>query len=156
MPPVSSTVAGEQLGALPDEEGAPAHQVAGGAFLARINVGVGEIAAAQQRGDLQGVDAIVLGLAAMDGLHVEGVPEDELDALLGTEVGDSVPAEQALDRNDESLAVGLEGTQELVSIAGELAVDEGFAVCTQDADIEAAGVEVDATRVNMLFRVESH
>jgi hypothetical protein len=36
-------------------------------------------------GDLVGVDAVVLCLAAVDGLHVEGVAEDELDALPATE-----------------------------------------------------------------------
>jgi hypothetical protein len=92
----------------------------------------------------------------MDGLHVEGVPEDELDALLGAEVGDPVPAEEALDGHDQAFAVGLEDAQEFLSVAGELLVDDGLAVLVEDADIEAASVEVDAAGVNMLFRVESH
>jgi hypothetical protein len=45
---------------LPGEEQAPAQQVAGGAHRSRIDIGVGEIATAQQGGDLVGVDPVVL------------------------------------------------------------------------------------------------
>jgi hypothetical protein len=59
-----------------------------------------------------GVNPVVLGLAAVDRLHVEGVAEDEGDGFLGAEVGEPVPAEDALDADDEVVAVGLDGARE--------------------------------------------
>jgi hypothetical protein len=55
---------------------------------------------AQQPGDLAGVDAIVLRLAAVDGFHVQGVAKHERDVLVGTEIGDPVPGEHALGADD--------------------------------------------------------
>src|SRR6266849_1744151 len=52
----------DELRTLVDEEAAPTQQVACRAFAARIDVGHREHAAAQQTGDLGGVDAIVLDL----------------------------------------------------------------------------------------------
>jgi hypothetical protein len=146
----------EELGALPDEEGASPHEVACGPLLVGIEVAVGEIAAAQQGGDLEGIDAVVLRLPCMDGLHVECVAEDELDAFLFAEVGDPVPAEDALDGDDEVPAVGLEGLEELVGVAGELLVDERAAIFVKNADIHGAGVEVNSAVMSMLLGVESH
>jgi hypothetical protein len=82
--------------------------------------------------------------------------ENKGEALLGAEVGDPVPAEEAFDSDDQVFAVGPEGAQDLLTTAGELLVDEDVAGLIEDAQIEAAGVEVDAAVVNMLFRVESH
>jgi hypothetical protein len=79
------------------------------AGLARaFGVGVGkwEGAAAEQPGDLAGVDAVVLGLAAADGLHVQGVADHEGDALLPAQVGQPVPDEHALDADDQVVAEG--------------------------------------------------
>jgi hypothetical protein len=147
---------GQQLPALPGEEQAPAQQVAGSAHLAGIDIGIGEVATAQQGGDLVGIDSVVLGLAAVDRFHVESVAEDEGDVLFATQVGDPVPAEQALDGDGQVLSVGSKGLQQRLSVTGELTMNEDLALLVQDADIEAAGVEVDTTVVNMLSGVESH
>src|SRR5918999_1350741 len=134
----------------------PAQQVAGGPHLSGVDVSVGEIAAAQQRGDLVGVKPVVLGLAAVDRLHVEGMAEDEGEALLFAQVGHPVPAEEALDGNAQILSVRPEGFDELVAVAGELAVDEGLAGLIEDAEVQAAGVQVNAAVVLVLLGVESH
>ena len=47
----------------------------------------------------------LLGLAPVDRLDVQGVAEDEGNALLGAEVGDPVPGEDAFHRYDDILAV---------------------------------------------------
>jgi hypothetical protein len=36
----------------------------------------------------------------MDGLHVEGMAEDERDVCIGPEVGEAVPGKPAFDRDD--------------------------------------------------------
>ena len=50
------------------------------------------------------VDRVMCGLAAMDGLHGEGMTEDDRDRCIGAEVGEPVPGEQACDRDDASQA----------------------------------------------------
>ena len=72
---------GEQLASLADEVQTPAQQIPGRAHARRVDVGLGQHPAAQQHGDLERVDPVVLGLAAVDRLHVERVAEHEGDAL---------------------------------------------------------------------------
>ncbi len=45
------------------------------------------------------VDAIVLGFAAVDGFHVEGMAEHKVDALASAQIGEPLPGEDALDRD---------------------------------------------------------
>jgi hypothetical protein len=90
---------GEELGALAREVEPAAQQVAGGPHLGGIDVRLGEHPAAQQDRDLVGVDPVVLGLAAVDRLHIEGVTQDEPDTFGGAQVGEPVPGEHALDRD---------------------------------------------------------
>jgi hypothetical protein len=92
----------------------------------------------------------------MDRLHIESVAEDKGEALFATQVSDPVPAEQALDGDRQVLSMGDESLQQLISITGQLPVHEGFALRVQDAEIEAASVEVDTAVVKMLLGVESH
>jgi hypothetical protein len=54
----------------------------------------------EEPGDLAGVDLVVLGLAAMNGLHVQGMAQDESDAFAPAEIGDPIPGKHALDAND--------------------------------------------------------
>ena len=67
----------------------------------------------EQPGDLLGVDLVVLGLAAVDGLHVQRVAEDEGDPLGGAEVGEPVPGEHALAADDQPVAVRGQRRQEV-------------------------------------------
>ncbi len=77
---------GEKGASTPNEVQASSKQIPGGAHLRRIDVGFGERAAAEQGGDLHGIDLVVLGFAAVDGLHVEGVAEHEVDAFVAAYV----------------------------------------------------------------------
>jgi hypothetical protein len=147
---------GQQFAALPGEKQAPAQQVASGAHLARVDISQRQIATPQQRCDLVGVEPVVLHLAPVDRLHVEGMAEDELDVLLAAQVGDPVPAEQALDSDHQILPVRSQGLGQQLSITGQFLVDQGFPLLVQDAEIEAASVEVDTAVMNMLSGVESH
>jgi hypothetical protein len=92
----------------------------------------------------------------MDGLHVEGMPEHESESLGLAEIGDPVPAEETLDGDRQVLSIGLEGSEKLLTVAGELAMEEDLASRVKNADVETAGVEVDTTVVPMLLGVESH
>ena len=65
--------------------------------------GLGEV------GQAGGIDAVVLGLAAVDGLHVVGVADQEGELLLGAEVGEPVPGEHALDADHQAEIAGRAG-----------------------------------------------
>ena len=67
---------------------------------ARINEIVRE-----QHGDLVGVNLIVLGLAAVDGFHIEGMAQHEGNPFLRTEVCQPLPGEDALHGDHKIVAV---------------------------------------------------
>ena len=102
----------EQLAALAREEEAPAEQVASSAYPGRVDVGLGDHAAAEQDHELLGVDAVVLGLGAVDRLQIEGVGQDERDAMFGAEIGEPVPAEDAFGADHQVVRVGGDGLEE--------------------------------------------
>ena len=126
---------GEQIRSLAHEVIAPAKQIAGGAHRLGVNVRLREHTAAQQHGDLVGVDLVVFGFAAVDGFHVEGVAEDEGDAFLGAQVREPVPGEDALDGDDEVVAVRGDGVQEGGRFGFEVAMQQDLALAVQDAQI---------------------
>ncbi len=147
----------EDLGPFAGEEQAPAQQVAGGAHLARVDVGDGEVTAAQEHGELVGVEAVVLGFPAVDRLHIVGVAEDEGDVLVGAQVGDPVPAEEAFDADDQAVAVRLDQLEKAVGITGDVPVDLLLAArLIKDAHVHIARVQVDSAVILMGFCVESH
>ncbi|MCP4003695.1 MAG: hypothetical protein GY725_05820 [bacterium] len=87
------------------EVDASSHQVAGGTHFCRVDVALGDEASPEKPRDLSRVDPVVLGLGPVNGLRVEGVPEDEGDAFASAEVCEPVPGERALDGDDEILPV---------------------------------------------------
>ena len=63
--------------------------------------------------DLLGVNAIVLVFAAVNGLEVERMGQDELDAGVGTGIGQPIPAEHALGTNGQVVAIGRDEFEEI-------------------------------------------
>ncbi len=57
--------------------------------------------APKKGGDLVRVDAIVLGFAAVDRLHVERVSQDERNPFRRAEIGKPIPSEHALHGDDK-------------------------------------------------------
>ena len=147
---------GEELAPMAHEVEPPPQEISRRPHLGRVDVGLGNQAAPQERGGLLGVDLVVLGLGPVDGLHVEGVAEDEGDALLGAEVRQPVPGEDALHGDHEVVAVGGDRPQEALRIAGEVAVEEHLALLVEDADVHGSRVQVDSAVVLVCFGVESH
>jgi hypothetical protein len=136
---------------------ASAEQVAGSAHARRIDVGLGQGAGAEEDRNLVGIHPIVLGLAAVDGLHVQGMAEDEGDVLAGAEIGKPVPAEDALSGDDQVVAVGRDGLEEELRIAAQVAVQKHVAaLVVEDAQVHGTSVQVDAAVVSMLAGVEAH
>jgi hypothetical protein len=104
-----------------------------------------------------GVDPVVLGLTAVNGLHVEGVAENEGDVVLSTQVGEPVPAEDALGADDEVSPVGRDGFEKELGVRREITVEELLAaLVVEDAQVHGASVQIDAAVVSMLIREEAH
>jgi len=135
---------------------APTQEVAGGSHLERVDIGCGEVPASQQHGDLEGVDFVVLDLSAVDGLPVERVTENELDAFAPTQVGDPVPGEHALDADDEIIAVGCDGFEEVLGSRTKVLVEPDLRFPVKDAEIHGLCVQVDPAVVLVGVDVELH
>ena len=82
---------GQELGPFAREMQPAPEQVSGGTPLSRIDRGLREHAAAEQHSNRVGVDRIVLGLAPMNGFHVQGVAQDEGNPLLRAKVREPGP-----------------------------------------------------------------
>ena len=147
---------GQEFGPFARQMHAAPQQVAGRPHLGRIDIGLREHTAAQQHGNLLGVDLVVFGLAAMDGFHIEGMTEDKGNPVLSTEIGKPVPGKDAFDADDESVAVGRDGLEKRLWGRGHVPVHQGFPSLVEDTEVHGAGVEIDTTVKMVLFGVESH
>lgn len=125
---------GQEFSAFAHQVGAAPEQVAGGAHLSRRDRGFWEHATAQQGSNLVRINLVVFSLAAMDGLHGEGMSQDEGNVLLRTEIGEPIPGEDTFDGHDEPLTIGGNGLEERFRSGLHVAVQQDFAIVAQDAD----------------------
>src|SRR2546422_4110386 len=117
--------------------------------------GLREPTAAQQHGDCMGVDFVVFGLAAMDGLHGEGMTADKRDTVCSTEVSKPVPSTQACGSQDDRIAGGGDGLEQRLWGGGHVMVQQRFTGLVEDAHVHGAGVESDTTVKRVRFGVAS-
>ena len=147
---------GEELAPLAHEVEPASQQISRGAHRGGVDVSLREHAAAEQHGDLVGVDLVVLGLAAVDRFHRESVTQDEGDVLFRAEIREPVPGERALGGDDEAVAERSDDVEQRFGARLHVAVDEDLACSVEDADVHGGGVKIDAAIVRMLTVVESH
>src|SRR5262249_21439307 len=147
---------GNDLGPLMDQVHAPAEQVAGFPQSLGISVGDGAVAATQEVGNLLGIDLVVLRLAAVDGLHVEGVTQDEGNLLSLTQVCQPVPAEQALTGHDQAVAIRRNRFEERVRLRGHFLVQDNLAGLVEDAQVHCPGVQINPAVESVRLVVEAH
>ena len=124
---------------------AAAEQVAGLALGPGVDVGHREDAAAEQAGDLAGVDLVVLGLAAVDGLHGQGVAEDEGDALRASQRSASqYQANMHSQPTTRSLRKGSMASRKASGSAGRSWSKTVLPSGVEDVDEHGSGVQIDA------------
>lgn len=104
----------EQIGPAADQEAASAQQIAGRPHLGWIDIGHGKHATTEQTGNLLGIDLVVLYLAAVYRLHVQGMAEDEIDLLPAAEIGQPVPGEHALHADHQVVPEGPNDPEEII------------------------------------------
>jgi len=80
---------------------------------------------------LWGVDLVVLGLAAVDGLHEQGVAQDKLDLVLGAEIGHQLPSEHALASDHQIFAERRQSREQLLRLATMFPVQDDLAVAVE-------------------------
>ena len=137
--------AGQQFGAVPDVEEALAQERAQGPFLGGINVAWRNEVGAEQVGDFFRVNAVIFVFAAVDGLEVEGVGQDEVEARSLAGIGEPIPAEHAFGADGQVVLIRGDELEEVVEIVvADVGVDELFAVAVHDADVHLAGMEVNS------------
>jgi hypothetical protein len=146
---------GQQLGAFMCSMHAASQQIAGRPQLGRRHIGVREHAATEQDGDLVRVDRVVFGLPTMDGLHVQGMAEDEREAFVSPQVGQPVPGEHPFDRDDETLSRGRHDVQTGLWVRLHMTMHENLAALIEDADVHGTGMQVDAAVTLVLGVVKS-
>jgi hypothetical protein len=100
---------GQPLRSLAHQMQAAPQQVAGGTHRGRIRRGLRQHAAPQSHGNLLGVETIMLGLAAVDRLHLLGVSQHQRQTLLDAQVGKPVPRKHAFHGHHEILAIRSNG-----------------------------------------------
>ena len=109
----------------------PGQQVPGGAHALGVGVGHGQHPSAQKRSDLLGIDLVVLGLAAVDGFHIQRVAQHEGDPFPATHISDPVPGEDAFHRHDDVGPVRGDGFQESIRFSGQVLVQEDLSALVQ-------------------------
>jgi hypothetical protein len=85
-----------------------------------------------------------------------GVAQDEGDLLDVAQVGQPVPAEQALAADDEVVATRRDGFEEGTGLGGQVFVHDDLAGVVEDAQVHGPGVQIDAAVESMLLGVETH
>ena len=146
---------GSQRRACAPPGGTASEHGTGGTPLGRRDRGLGEHAAAQESGNLVGSDRIVLRRAAMEGLPREGRTEDKREVVFGTQVGEPVPGDEALDGHSQALPRGGHGLAEGCRRRVHRAVEQAVSLLTHDADVHGAGMQVDAAGKRVLIGVDS-
>ena len=139
------TEPGQQIGAAPDKEEPLAEQRAQGPESGWINVGWRDEIAAEQVGDLFGIDAVVLVFAAVNGAQIERVSEHESEIGFVAGIGQPEPAEHAFAADGEVVAVRSdEFEEEFEVIVADIGMDEDFAGTVHEADVHLTGMEIDS------------
>ena len=145
-------------GSASHDHGSPSQQVARASHVFGIDVAGREVPASQQHRQFLGVDAIALGLTAVNGFQVQCVAEQKREVLLMTQIGEPVPIESRLAADDEIVLLeGLQRDEELLGFLGiEVPMEVFVSLMVDDADVHRVGVQVDSAVESVLSIVELH
>jgi hypothetical protein len=145
----------QPLRPLPGARPAASEQVAGGAHLCGIDLRLREHPAPEQDGHVVRLHRSVVGLAAVERLHVERVPEHKRHLLTRAEVSEPGPGQETLDGHDDLGAIRQTRPEECLWTGLHVLMAQDLPSLIQDADIQAAGMQVDAAIQLVWLGVES-
>jgi hypothetical protein len=115
-----------QQAALAHQVGPPSQKITRCPHFCRVRICHGKGTALEQFGDLIGIDLVVFGLAAMDGLHVQGVSQYEGDMMFGAKISHPIPGKHAFDTNNDVLKKGKDDIEQQSGIGLDVLMDSGF------------------------------
>ena len=144
-----------QLSALAQQRRTTPPEVTSGAHRSRIDGGLWQHTPAPQGGNLVGIDVVVFGLTAVDGLHGERRPQDEGHACVSAEISEPIPGEDAFNGHDQPLAIRGNGLEERCRSGLHVAVPQEFPIGAHETDRHRAGMHVDTTGTLMRLGVEA-
>jgi len=147
---------GQQFSALTHQVGTATSEVPGSAPSSGIDIGLWEQAATKQGGYLLGIDRVVFGLAAMNGFHGEGMPQNEGDPFCSAEVSEPIPGEDTLDGHYQAITIRCYGLEERLRSGFHMTVQQNFALVVHETNVHAPGMQVDTAVKGVLIGVESH
>jgi len=147
---------GQSLGALAHQAYPAPEEITGRTHLSGRDVGLREHAPTQEHRDFLRIDTVVFGCAAVDGLHGEGMPEDDGKTLPSAQVSQPVPREETCDRDDYVVTIRRKDLEQGLGAGRAMLVHHDRPIAVQDADGHRPGVEINPTVRFVLFGVESH
>jgi hypothetical protein len=92
----------------------------------------------------------------MNGFHIEGVTEDEGDALFDAEIGDPVPGEDTFHGHNDIVSVSFDGFKKDLLIRSDIALKNDIPFLFDDTEAHGLCMKIDSAVVLVLFRVEIH
>src|SRR5262249_51414816 len=98
----------------------------------------------------------VLGLAAVDRFHVQRVPQNKRNILLGAQIGEPVPSKDAFHANRHVFSVGGYRFKEQLRGTRHVSVQQYLALRIQDTDVHRSGMQIDSAVVSVLLGIKSH
>jgi hypothetical protein len=147
---------GQQQSTLANQVGSPPQKIARCSHFGRIGICHGHIAAHEQLCNLVGIDLVVFCFSAMDGFHVQGVPQNEWDFVLVAKIGNPVPGKHAFNADDDIFKVWEDGIKQQRRVGIKVLVQFGLSLGIDDADIHFSCMQIDAAVKFVTLIVKSH
>lgn len=120
-------------------------QISNRTVLGAAAVGFREEVGPEKIGDLLAVNLVILGLRALDGLHVEGMSESEVNPRVGARIAEPVPIERALTGDGQVMSIRLDQLQEIAEVVvADVSMQQDLAFAVHDAGVHALGMQVDS------------
>jgi hypothetical protein len=144
--PVGRLHVGQELGALTGQRSATPGHVADHPPLSGLDACLREPPATPQNVEVQGVERVVWGRAAVESVHRPRVPEDQGPLRMGPEVGEPVPGKEAFDRDYQIRPIGRNDREPGLRPGFHGVMPQDLAVLAEDTPVHAAHMPSQAGR----------
>jgi hypothetical protein len=92
----------------------------------------------------------------MNGFHIESMSQDKGDMFLGTEIGDPVPGEDALNGYNDVFSKSFDGFKKDLGAGSDVALEDDAPFLVEDAEVHGLCMEINSAVVLVLLSVEIH
>jgi hypothetical protein len=102
------------------------------------------------------IDAVIVGFAAVDGLHREGMAEDAGDTFARTPISHPIPRAHTFDCPHQSITLRRNALEEGLGTGLDVLMHQDLPSVVEDANRHRPGGEIDPTVCLLLLGGESH